>query len=120
MHSHPIPGSRAWSGTGRARGSSADQVRHACVAEGAAIWSRRRSLLADPHPQGREALPLLCQPDGAESWRRIMPGRPPSRGRDRGGGDRPASRRVPASAVGGRRCSYRPAHSPAARPTTRS
>ena len=45
--------------------------------------------------KGGQALPLLCQPDGAEAWRRVVPGRPRACGRDRGRRHRPAARRVP-------------------------
>ena len=45
--------------------------------------------------KGGQALPLLRQPDGAEAWRRVVPGRPRARGRDRGRRHRPAPRRVP-------------------------
>ena len=58
--------------------------RHARAAEGAAVRSGRRGVLADPHAQGREALPLLRQPDGAEARRRVMPGGPRASRRDRG------------------------------------
>jgi DNA invertase Pin-like site-specific DNA recombinase len=69
--------------------------RHARAAEGAAVRAGWRGVLADAHAQGRQALPLLRQPDGAEAWRRIVPGRPRARGRDRGRRHRPAARRVP-------------------------
>jgi DNA invertase Pin-like site-specific DNA recombinase len=92
--------------------------RHARAAEGAAVRARWRRVLADAHPQGRQALPLLCQPDGAEARRGGVPGRPRARGRDRGGGHRPAPRRVPPArdrggdmeggADAGRRTSPRP------------
>jgi site-specific DNA recombinase len=45
--------------------------------------------------KGGQALPLLRQPDGAEARRRVVPGRPRARGRDRGRRHRPAARRVP-------------------------
>jgi hypothetical protein len=48
-----------------------------------------------PTPARATALPLLCQPDGAEARRRIVPCRPRARGRDRGRRHRPAARRVP-------------------------
>ena len=45
--------------------------------------------------KGRQALPLLCQPDRAEARCRGLPDRPRARRRDRGRGHRPAARRVP-------------------------
>jgi site-specific DNA recombinase len=60
--------------------------RYARATEGAAVRSGRRRVLADAYAQGRQALPLLCQPDGAEAWRWILPHRPRASGGDRGRG----------------------------------
>ena len=50
------------------------------AAERASVWPGWCRVLADPHAQGRQALPLLCQPDHPETRRWVMPGRPcPSR-----------------------------------------
>ena len=68
------------------------------------LWPTRKSaprqylssgVLADPHPEGRQALPLLCQPDGAEAWARCLSDRKGAGGRDRGRRHRPAPRRLP-------------------------
>ena len=69
--------------------------RYARAADGTTLRSRWRRILADPYSQGRQAIPLLCQPDRAEAWCWFVSGRPRARGRDRGGRVRPASRRVP-------------------------
>jgi len=45
-----------------------------------------RRVLADPYAQGRQALPLLRQPDSAEAWCRVMPRGPRASGGDRGRG----------------------------------
>ena len=47
------------------------------------------------HPERRQALPLLCQPDGFEAWRRIVFRGPCPRRRDRSRRRRPVARRVP-------------------------
>jgi DNA invertase Pin-like site-specific DNA recombinase len=78
-----------------AQARRADPRRNARATEGAAVRTGWRGLLAHPHPQGRAALPLLCQPDGAEAWCRILPGRPCARRRDRGRCHRPATRGIP-------------------------
>ena len=78
-----------------AQAGDADPRRDARLAEGPAVRPRRRGLLPDAYPQGRQALPVLCQPDSAEARRRIMPGGPRARRRDRGCRHRPASHRVP-------------------------
>ena len=48
------------------------------AAEGALFRSRRRSVLTDPHPEMRQALSILCQPDGLEARRGVVSGRPSS------------------------------------------
>jgi len=69
--------------------------RDARTAEAAAVRAGRRRLLADAYPQGRPALPLLRQPDGAEARRGGLSGRPSPRRRDRGGRHRSGARRIP-------------------------
>lgn len=61
--------------------------RRAVPAEGAADRCRWRDVLTNAYPRGRTALPPLSQPDGAETWCRVLPGRPLARGGDRGCGD---------------------------------
>ena len=67
------------------------------AAEGADLRADRRGHVADPHPQGRQALPLLRQPGGAEARAGCLPGRARAGGGDRGGGHRPAARHLPAA-----------------------
>ena len=67
------------------------------AAEGADLRADRRSDVADAHPEGQPALPLLRQPGRAEARAGCLPGRSGGGGGDRGGGDRPAARRVPAA-----------------------
>ena len=67
------------------------------VAEGADLRADRRGDVADAHPQGQPALPLLRQPGRAEAGAGCVPGRSGAGGGDRGSGDRPAARRVPAA-----------------------
>ncbi len=54
------------------------------AAERAAVRSRWRGILPDAHLQGRQAIPLLCQPERSEAWCRIVPDWPDSSGGDRG------------------------------------
>ena len=67
------------------------------AAEGAALRADRRGDVADAHPEGQPALPLLRQPGRAEARAGCLPGRAGAGGGDRGGGHRPAARRVPAA-----------------------
>ena len=67
------------------------------AAEGADLRADRRGDVADAHPQGQPALPLLRQPGRAAAWARCLPDRAGAGGGDRGGGHRPAARRVPAA-----------------------
>jgi site-specific DNA recombinase len=54
-----------------------------------AEWRRH---VAEPHPEGRPALPLLCHAVGPQTRSRNLSGGPDPRRRDRDGGDRAASR----------------------------
>lgn len=65
-----------------AQACRAHSGQHYFIAEGAAVWSGWRGLFADPYAQGRAALPLLRQPDGAEAWCWVV-----ARGARTGGGD---------------------------------
>lgn len=76
--------------------------RDAGASERAPVRAGWHGLFADAHAQGRPSLPLLRQPIGAEAWRRIMPGRPCARGRDRGNRDRPNPCRIPPAGDRGR------------------
>ena len=67
------------------------------AAEGADLRADRRGHVADPHPEGQPALPLLRQPGRAEARAGRLPGRARASGGDRGGGDRPAARHLPAA-----------------------
>ena len=67
------------------------------AAEGAALRADRRGDVADAHPQGQPALPLLRQPGRAEARTRGLSSRAGAGGGDRGGGHRPAARRLPAA-----------------------
>ena len=67
------------------------------AAEGADLRADRRGDVADAHPEGQPALPLLRQPGRAEARARCLSGRSGAGGGDRGGGHRPAARRVPAA-----------------------
>ena len=67
------------------------------AAEGAAVRTGRRGLLANAYAQGWEALSLLRQPDGAEARRRVVPHRPGAGRRNRGGGCRAAPGGVPSA-----------------------
>ena len=67
------------------------------AAEGADLRADRRGDVADAHPEGQPALPLLRQPGRAEARAGGLPGRPGAGGGDRGGGHRPAARHLPAA-----------------------
>ena len=67
------------------------------AAEGADLRADRRGDVANAHPQGQPALPLLRQPGRAAARARRLPDRARAGGGDRGGGHRPAARRVPAA-----------------------
>ncbi len=64
-------------------------------AEGPAVRSGWRSVLTNAHPERWAAVPLLCQPNRAEAWGRIMCGGSRAGRRYRGRCHRPAARRVP-------------------------
>ncbi len=70
------------------------------LAEGADLRPDRLRHVADPHPQGRPALPLLRQPGRAEAGAGCLPGGTAAGGGDRGCGDRPGAR--PAARAGDR------------------
>ena len=67
------------------------------AAEGADLRADRRGDVADAHPEGQPALPLLRQPGRAEARAGCVPGRAGAGGGDRGGGHRPAARHLPAA-----------------------
>jgi site-specific DNA recombinase len=56
--------------------------------------SNRLRHVADAHAQGRQALPVLCQPVGSQTRSRRMPGRTRPRRRDRGCRGRPVARSI--------------------------
>ena len=70
-------------------------------AEGPDLRADRPGHDADPHAQGRQALPLLRLDRRAEARRRRLPGAARAGGRDRERGDRPAAR--PAALAGDHR-----------------
>ena len=78
--------------------------------EGPDLRPDRRGHVADAHPEGRSALPLLRQPGRAEAQPGRLPGRPRAGGRHRGGGRRPV-----AASSGSRRSSPAPGALPAGR-----
>ena len=64
-------------------------------AQGPDLRTDRAGHVADPYPQGPEALPLLCQPGGHQRREERQPDQPGPGGRDRARRHRPASHPAP-------------------------